>query len=327
MRQFYALVLDCFRDAIDRKLFWVMAGISGMMALMMACVSFDATGVHFFFGLRDFETDLFAPDNPGGRGVIALILTKYIGDYYIGWIGIILALVGTCGIYPSMMERGAIDVLLAKPISRPMLFLGKYIGAMAFVLIQAAIFVVLTFVVAGTRWNYWAPNYLWCIPLIVLLFSYVYCFTALFGVMTRSAMSSLLLSMVAWIGIFAPQFAHETLVNMPALGVDIDARWVRAAELAKTVVPKTRDVTWIAAKLINADLTADVPDDLPSAAGNPGPSRDDEAPSLFRPDARKLAEAQRQIGDVAIARSIVTSLLFEAVIVGVAMWKFCRRDY
>jgi ABC-type transport system involved in multi-copper enzyme maturation permease subunit len=326
MMQFRALVLDCFRDALDRKLFWVMTGISAMMAVVMACVSFDETGVHFLFGLRHFETDIFAPGHPEGRGWIGLILTKYIGEYYIGWIGIIIALVGTCGIFPSMMERGAIDVLLAKPLSRPTLFLGKYLGAMAFVFIQAAIFVVLTFLVAGWRWNYWSVDYLWCIPLIVLLFSYVFCFTALFGVITRSAMSSLLLSIVAWIGIAAPQIAHETLVGLPAVGMEVDPRWVRAAEIAKTVVPKTRDVTWIAAKLIKANLTADVPTEVPSSPPGPG-ERSASGPSVFAPDVNKIAEVQIQIGDVAIARSIVTSLIFQAVIVAIAMWKFSRRDF
>ena len=130
MMQLRALVLDCFRDALDRKLFWVMAGISALIALVMACVSFDEKGVHLLFGLMTKETDDFAPGNPYGRGLIALILTKYIGDFYIGFIGIVVALVGTCGIIPAMTERGAVDVLLAKPISRPKLFLGKYLGAM-----------------------------------------------------------------------------------------------------------------------------------------------------------------------------------------------------
>ncbi len=323
MMQLRALILDCLRDALDRRLFWVMAGISALMALMMACISFDETGVHVLFGLRDIETEIFAPGDSRGRGVIGMILTRYIGEYYIGWVGIIIALVGTCGIFPAMMERGAIDVLLAKPISRPMLFAGKYIGAMVFVFIQAAIFVVLTFLVAGWRWNYWSLQYLWCIPLIVLLFSYVYCFTALFGIMTRSAMSALLLSVVAWIGIAAPQIAYETLVGLPAVGQEVDPRWIRAAEIVKTVVPKTRDITWIAAKLIEADLTADVPAAVPDSDDSTGASQ----PSIFAPDVDRMVEAQLQIGDVPIVRSIVTSLMFECAVVGVAMWKFWRRDF
>jgi len=162
--QLRALIVDCFREALDRKLFWVMAGISVLIAAAMACVGMDETGIHFLFGKWNFETDVFAPGNPRGPALIGTILTYYIGDFYIGWIGIIIALVATAGIFPTLMERGAIDVVLAKPISRPMIFLGKYLGSMVFVALQATIFILLTFLVVGLRWHCWLWAYLGCTP-------------------------------------------------------------------------------------------------------------------------------------------------------------------
>ena len=139
--QFAALVVDCFREARDRKLFWVMTAISVMIAAGMACISFDEEGISVLFGFWKLKGAALSTANPQFNDLIGGILIYYIGDIYIGWIGIILALIATAGVFPSLLERGTIDVVLAKPMSRPMIFLGKYLGSMVFVAIQATIFV------------------------------------------------------------------------------------------------------------------------------------------------------------------------------------------
>ncbi len=333
--QLRALIVDCFREALDRKLFWVMAGISVLIAAAMACVGMDETGIHFLFGKWNFETDVFAPGNPRGPALIGTILTYYIGDFYIGWIGIIIALVATAGIFPTLMERGAIDVVLAKPISRPMIFLGKYLGSMVFVALQATIFILLTFLVVGLRWHCWLWAYLGCIPLIVLLFSYVYAFSALFGVLTRSAMAALLLAMLSWIGIVVPQLAHETLVSLPAVmpNAKVDKNWIRLAKAVKTVVPNTSDITYIAGKLIGAATPTEATDPTdyassPKVSSSPGtPKSPPPRATPFAPDPKKLKEAEQELSNVDLATSIGSSLIFEAMIVLIAMWKFSRKDF
>lgn len=316
--QFAALVVDCFREARDRKLFWVMTAISVMIAAGMACISFDEEGVSVLFGMWEIKAALLSTANPHLNALLGAILTQYIGDIYIGWIGIILALIATAGVFPTLLERGTIDVVLAKPMSRPMIFLGKYLGSMAFVAIQATIFVVLTLLVVGLRWGYWSWAYLWCIPLIVVLFSYIYAFSALFGVITRNAMAALLLSILAWIGIFIPQMAYETLESLPAMGVEVDQKWVRLCKGAKLLVPNTHDITYISGNLIGA-----------AAASELAPMPDDtgEKSSFFLPDPQKLAEAERRVSDVNIVTSIGSSLLFEVVIIFIAIRLFKRRDF
>ncbi|MCG8406475.1 MAG: ABC transporter permease [Phycisphaerales bacterium] len=340
LMQFWAMIVDCFREALDRKLFWVMAGISVLIAGVMACIRLDEAGIHVLFFDKPFETDVFAEGNPAGRARVGAVLTKYIGGIYISWIGIVIALVATAGIFPTLMERGAIDVVLAKPMSRPMIFLGKYFGGMIFVTIQASIFILLTLLVVGIRWGYWIWPYLWCIPLIVVLFSYVYAFCVLFGVVTRNSMAALLLTMLAWIGIYMPQAVHETLIGLEPVGIEIDEKWLKLSAAAKTIVPKTRDIPHIAGNVIGASTSAEV---FLSAA-DPGPqsqsfsavpheSTDGSISGTFStgpaapPSPDALVEAERKLADVSLVKSIGSSLLFEAVIVLIAMWKFSRRDF
>lgn len=318
LMQMRALVVDSFREALEKKLFWIFAGLTILVALAMACVSITDEGVNVMFGALVVETTEMAPSSPMGRALIGAILTQLIGRWYIGLIGIILSLVATCSVIPSLMERGAIDIAVSKPISRSTLFLGKYLGSMVFVLLQSTLFVVLTFLVVGFRWNYWAPAYLWCIPLFVILYSYIYAFTALFGVMTRSPMASLLLSLFAWICIFTPQLTYEMLEKSSALGFDVNQRWIDSAKVLKTIFPNTREIPHIAGKLIGASSESELQGQ---------PDEDIIDVGLMQVDVGKAVQAEQRIGDVNPYTSIGSSLAFEAVIVMIAMWKFSRKEF
>ncbi|MHC4090893.1 MAG: ABC transporter permease [Planctomycetota bacterium] len=318
--QFWALIVDCFREALDRKIFWVMIVISVVIAAAMACIGFDDKGISILFGLWRFDAPDYAGGNLVGRAVIGSILTKYIADMYIGWIGIIMAIIATAGIFPSLMERGAIDVVLAKPMSRIKVFGGKYLGSMVFVALQAAVFVILTLLVVGLRWHYWFPGYLWCIPLIVVLFSYLYAFCALFAVMTRSTTTAMLLTMVAWFVVWIPQTVYGVLVSLPASTggeVKIDQKWIRASSAARWIVPKTQDIPLIAGSLIGAATATEVIMD----------ADDPDLPENQRQRLQGSIDLEKELSNVSIAKSIGTSLLFEAVIVFLAMWRFTRQDF
>ncbi len=326
--QIRALVLDCFRDALDRKIFWVMLGISLMICGAMACISFDATGIRILFGLWHMDNLALSTSNPQLNAIIGIILSHYIGNHYVGWIGIILGLVTTAGIFPSLMERGAIEAVLAKPISRPTVFFGKYLGAMAFMTLQVTIFVTLSFFVVAFRWNYWQPAYFWCIPLTVLLFSYVYCFSAYFGIKTRSAMSALLLSVLAWIAIAIPQYTYKTLLSLPAMGIDLNPAWIKACDIGKSIFPRTTDIPYIAGRLLGvATSSPDFEVTATSTSVTTTTITQTGQPTIFSPDLKRLEEVERKLANVNFAKSIGVSLLFEAVIVSMALWKFCRNDY
>jgi ABC-type transport system involved in multi-copper enzyme maturation permease subunit len=327
--QTWALIVDCFREAIDRKIFWVMIVISVVIAAAMACIGFDEDGMSVLFGVWTVDASDYSPESPLARGLIGSILTKYIADLYIAWIGIIIALVGTAGIFPSLIERGAIDIVLSKPMSRVKIFLAKYAGSMVFVALQASVFVVLTFLVVGLRWNQWFWAYLWCIPLIVVLFSYIYAFVALFGVVTRSAMTALLLGMVAWIVIWIPQTTYEVMVTFSTQpteessqdaegdGSSGDGNWLKRVRFVRSLFPKTTDIAYIAGDLIGASTAIEV-----LTGGDLAALSEQE-----RAQIESQIAAERRLTEVHIVKSIGSSLLFEAVIVFIALWRFSRQDF
>lgn len=314
--QVWALIVDSFRDAIDRKIFWIMMVISMLIAASMACITFTDTGFDLMFGMWTFESPGWPVDGDTRRAFVGALVTQLIAGQYLCKVGIVLALVATASTYPSLTRSGVVEVLMSKPMSRYKVFLGKYLGALVFVFLQAVIFVVLTFVVIGTRWHFWLFGYLWLIPLVVVLFSYVFSLSALFGVLTGSTVTTLMLTMLVWIGFFwVPQTAYGVF-KLHGEQIDPTGRWQRLFGSVVWVVPKTQDIPVIAGKLVGAGLTSDVLLDFEIMP-------DEKREELER--ARRLEQDELEKLDA--FQSIGSSLLSEAVIVMLAMWQFKRKDF
>ena len=126
---------------------------------------------------------------------LALILAGGIA----GTFGLLLTLVWTAGFVPTFLDPSAASVLLAKPIPRWQLLLGKYFGVLAFVGFQVVLFVALTWLALGVRTNVWDMAYWWCIPLLLLQFAIFYSFSVLLAVVTRSTVACVFGSILFWL--------------------------------------------------------------------------------------------------------------------------------
>ena len=313
MTQLWALITDSFRESMASKIFWVVLGLSGVTALAMACISFTDHSVVVLFGAWEIEWNDMMMGVPLSRETLISLVVYGITDNLLGGLGVLLTIIATASFFPAFLERGGLEVVLAKPISRPALFLAKYLGSMVFILVQAAVFVLLTFLVAGLRWGVWMPGFLWVIPLTVLLFSYLYCISVWVAVRTRSTLAAVLLTLAAWVVITGLQLGGAFFEAYPEWK---SARTVyNGVRVAQWVLPKPQDVTYIAARWSGA-ISPDklVPDRARNASKDP-----------------RLVDAAGQIDKARVEKSpwpsILSSLGFEAAVVLLAMWHFSRKDY
>lgn len=311
--QFWTLIVDSLRESLDRKILWVIGGISLVVTLAMLCVGFEADAVTILFGKWRFETTLYNPETEFGRGSIAGIAVALMSNI-VGKVGVMLALIATAGFFPTFMERGAIDVVLAKPISRPLLFLGKYFASLIFVLIAAILFVVPTFLVMGLWWRTWILGYLLTIPLLVLLFSYLYCISVWVAVAFRSTLSAALLSIGAWLVFFGVQLSSNVIELVPELRRNETI--YNVSRVARWCVPKTEDIRFLAERWCRTTTAEEV-----FSSSEPP----DMTGFLFRPE--DLVRFERKRRSVSAVGTIGSSLGFEAIILIWAMWKFSREDF
>ena len=61
--------------------------------------------------------------------------------------------------------------------------------------------------------NEWDPKIFLSIPLVVAVFSFLFCFCVLLGVLTRSAIAALLLTLLIWLFIFGAQLGESILLQ------------------------------------------------------------------------------------------------------------------
>lgn len=311
--QTWALIVDSFRESLDRKIFWVMLLVELLVVAGMFCVGFSPGRVDILFGTWFFETNQFTALSGVDSAKIAGITVHFIMDLVLGWSGVTLAIIATAGFFPTMLERGSVEVLLSKPLSRGKLFLGKYLGSMAFIAIHASIFVFFSFLVIGFRWKVWLPGYLLTIPLLVVLFSYIYAISAWAGVMFRSTVAAVLLSLGAWVGFAGVQAVGDLFDTFPTWKENRLA--YAAVNTARWCIPKTHDITYVAAKWSGATTTTEL---VPHAV---------EIEQGDEETIDRAGQAEKQRMNLNPLYTIGSSLLFEAVVVLLALWKFSRSDY
>lgn len=313
--QLWALVVDSFRESLDRKIFWVLLVITLLITLTMASVGFEGEEISFMFGLWSTETEQFNPVSEIGRSNLIGFTVYFLASTVMGWIGVMLMVIATAGTFPSFIERGAVDVVLSKPISRPRLFLYKYLAGMVFVVLQACVFFGLTFLVMWLRWGVFAPGYLACILLLVLLFSYLYCVSVLVAIKTRSTVAAILVSLFCWT-IFA--LVHQAPSLFDAFPDMKERRTLYASvRVASWIPPKTGDFPYIAAKWAQAGTSIDAMPYFTATVNS----------DVERKEIERARDVERRELNKSHLLSIGSSLAFEAVIVLWAMWVFARKDY
>ena len=224
--QTLALLLDAYRQINASALFWISLVISGLVALIVGVPSIGTDGVSVFgFQLIPILTTDQLPRDDFYKLLFAGIgLSLPLVAWLTVW-GNALAIVSTAGIFPNLVSGGSIDLYLSKPIGRVRLFVTKYLTGMLFVAAQATMFCGVGFLVIGVRGGAWEPAVLLGVPLVLLVFSYLWAVSVLVGIWTRSTLMAVLLTLVAWGLMAGVQVAEESVL---AFSTAADVRAERA---------------------------------------------------------------------------------------------------
>jgi ABC-type transport system involved in multi-copper enzyme maturation permease subunit len=134
-------------------------------------------------------------------------------SWIVGVFGMIAAILVTSGIIPQMFDPGSITLLLSKPISRSLLFTSKFLGGCAFILLSVSLLIGGLWLIAGLRFGIWNQGMLWCIPIFLFMFLIYYAVSALAGLIWKSAVISVIVTVVFWLACF--------VVDLGKLGMDI----------------------------------------------------------------------------------------------------------
>jgi hypothetical protein len=354
MTQTLALFLDAYRDLNSRKLFWLTLAVSGLVVVVVGAVGIDEQGFSVF-GVtfkNGVVNTLFFP-----RELFYKIIFSNLGvKFWLSWLATILALVSTASMIPDLVASGSIDMMLSKPISRARLFLTRWATGLLFVALQAAVFTTASFLVIGIRGGAWEPSLFLAVPVLVIFFSYLFCVCALVGLVTRSTIASLIITLIFWVLIFCVQ-QGENFVNVGRIATRLESAGLERAIAARTAANPDADVAALRDELDatreaqgrweafywpfyglstclpkTTETTSWLERRLVEYARLQPPATDEDQFRMFGSKYVKRKDFERELREDTDARKgaawvIGTSLGFEAVVLALCVWLFRRRDF
>lgn len=376
MSQTLAIFLDAYRELNARRMFWISIILSGLFIGLFAIVGADDNRITFL----GFEWPM-----PMARTFYKVYLLKLVlVTIWLTWAAVILALISTTSIFPDFIAGGSIDLYLARPIGRLRLFLTKYFAALLFVVLQAAIFSVCAYFVVGVRAGEWKPSLFLAIPLITVFYSYLFAVCVLLGLLTRSSIAALLLTILFWFALFGIHLAEygllfakfqsqEMVVIQEQVVTDADAeiiairqkgsalnlfglqetsmrekrdqasrrlaeardwaatwqKWHTVVFALKTALPKTSETVGLLDRKLFESNELEALDEEMQNRQRRRRARigDNEMSHRMRAEQHARIEVQRESLTRSSTWILGTSIAFEAAILGLSAWIFCRRDF
>lgn len=198
--QLFAIIEDTFREAISRKVFLFFFGISSLVILLFL-LFFSLSSVEGMIGMMNLSED-----KNSIRSIIIGIQVFIIGPLYAG--GLFLSIFSASSFIPNMLEKGAIDLLLSKPISRATLLLGKFLGGTLIVFLNIAYLVSAIWLMISLKFEIWNIEFLYTIVLITYIFMIFYILMMFIGILTQSSIFAMIISYLVFF-IFSPILAYR----------------------------------------------------------------------------------------------------------------------
>ena len=232
MKNLYTLSLLTFREALSKKIFLFFFSVSTFGILVFALISGLISSDSVSGGFTVTSSTGFDNSISGGIKMF-LIYPLYAG-------GLFISIFSVAGFIPSLLEKGNIDLILSKPVSRAQVILGKFFGGTAMVFINLFYAIFMLWVLIGLKFDVWELEFLLTSVSITLAFASIYSLIIFIGIVTRSTMLSMVISYLIFF-VFSPLLSsRETIFAFVG-----DGLMKIIFEILYYLVPQTSDLSAI----------------------------------------------------------------------------------
>ena len=216
------------------------------------------------------------------------------------WVVVLLSIVVTAFFIPNMLRKGAVDLLLVRPLSRPQLLIYRYISGVIYVGMTVGLMVTAVWVVLGLRSGIWNPGILLSVPVITFFFAILFAVSAMVGVVTRSPVTAILLTCIVWFGLWILGLVYGYMDSTRNIPGENDAWAYPLVDTLHAILPRTTDLDLLLRKVLIGQLLDDV-------------------------QARQMGV--QAMPAITWGSSLTVSLAFIGVMLTLGSWRFHRRDY
>lgn len=211
-----AIIRDTFREALARKTiigFFAVSTFFLIIAFVTALVT-DAANLMPSSGVK-----IGPPDSARALTIndVAIAMQAALTSM-LHLAALFLSIFATAGILPSMLEKGSIDLLLSKPVSRIEILAGKFTGGLLIVAANVAYYIVGMFLIMSLDTGFWNWGFLAVILPVTFSFAVLWSAMLPLGLASRSSALTIIL-MYAFLYFIAPllysreQFLFMFLTN------------------------------------------------------------------------------------------------------------------
>ena len=163
------------------------------------------------FSLFGDSLELSRPEG-APLGLEVFILQKLLSNGIGGTILLLVSVVVTAAFVPTMIRKGTLELLLVRPVPRWQLIVFTYVAALLFVAALLGLLILATWVVTGLLTGLWSPGILLALPTLLLFFAMLLSVSVFTGVVTRSAVAAMLVTVAYWAVLFVVGLMHLQVV-------------------------------------------------------------------------------------------------------------------
>lgn len=246
MTRFLAIIENTIKEGIAKKTIFTLFILITIINIFFLLALGAAEDTMFVFGQNIDEI----PDE-----LMRTIESGVVGFFY--QVSLFVGIFAIASFFPSMQEKGTVDLLLSRPMSRANIFLAKYIGCMLIVFSMILYLILGTWIIFYLKTGIAHIEYLYTIPIFMLVFSAFMAFLAMTGVIFRNTSTTAILAIFFPFIFSAVTFGFHTAELFKGNGF-----WYYLFEGAYLILPKTTElaawnISLIAGKTI--DWNFDMP--------------------------------------------------------------------
>jgi len=174
------IILNTFREAIAKKIFIGYYIIYTLIIIVfLFAVNLDV--VEGVISITDVQ-----------QSVISMQAIMTSVSYLLV---LIFCIISSASFIPSMVDKGTIDLMLSKPLSRFSILMSKYLGAVTFVGVSLIYFVGAIWLILSLKSGFWNFSFLFTILSLTFAFAVMYSIVVLIGLTTQSTVIAILVNL------------------------------------------------------------------------------------------------------------------------------------
>lgn len=202
MKNILTITLYTLREAFARKVF--------IAFFVVVCLALAGFGVFAsFVKVDDLLKGMPGMDETQAlKQIVSQIQLLIISPIY--GLGLLLSIFASSSFIPVMLEKGNIDLLLSKPISRSQLLLGKYFGGILVVFLNISILVIGIWLIILFKFSIVSFSLLFTIFTITFSFAVLYSIIVFSGIISGNSVLGMMLSYLIFL-ILSPLLASRNV--------------------------------------------------------------------------------------------------------------------